>query len=73
MHESFVLDFIPPLIPHMPWRIRGTPKVIVLGRAVYFLLRESPRDTGSVLRQIQLPPKRVVYISGVLVQGLLLR
>ena len=66
------LVFISPLIPHVPWRLRGTPKVMVLGRTVYFLLLESPGDAWSVLRQHWLPPKRVASTSGVLEQGLFL-
>ena len=38
MHESFVLNFISPLIPHRTWRLRGDPKVLVMGRMVSFLL-----------------------------------
>ena len=73
MHELFVLGFIFALIPHKPWRIRGIPKVLVMERAVSFLLRESPGDAGSVLRQLQLLPNRVASMTGVLVQGFLLR
>ena len=51
MHELFVLDFVSPLIPHRPWRIKLTTKVIGLGSTVYFMLWESPGDAGSVLHQ----------------------
>ena len=39
MHKSFVIGFVSPLIPHRPWRTRGTPKVMRLGRTVYLLIR----------------------------------
>ena len=73
MHESFVPGFISPLIPHRPWWIRGTAKVLGLGRTVYLLIREIPEDSGSVLLQLQLLTKRVASMSLVLVRGLILR
>ena len=72
IHESFVLGSIFPLIPHRTWRIRGAPKVIGMGRTVYFLLQESPMDAGSVIYQLWLLPKRVTSISRVLERVLLL-
>ena len=72
MHESFVIGFISPFIPHRPWRIRGTPKVLVLVRTVSFLPRESPGDAGSVMRQILLLLNMTASMSGVLARGLLL-
>ena len=54
MHESFILGFISSLIPHSPWRLRGKPTVLGLGRMVSFLIRDIPGDAGSVMRQIML-------------------
>ena len=34
MHELLVIGFVSPLIPHRPWRLRGTPKVMELGMKV---------------------------------------
>ena len=73
MNESFVIGFISSLIPLRPWRLRGTTKVMGLGRSVSFLLREIPGDAGSVLHQLQLLLKSVASMSGVLARGLLLR
>ena len=72
MHESSVLGLIFPLIPHRSWWIRETPNVLGLVRTVYLLLWEITGDTGSVLNQLWLLPKRVSSMSGVLAQGLLL-
>ena len=44
IHESFVIGFIYLLIPYQHWRIRGTPKFLVLGSTLFFLLLESPGD-----------------------------
>ena len=52
MHELFVIGFILPLIPHRPWRLRGTPKVLGLGRTVSFLLRYITGYAGIVLSQL---------------------
>ena len=71
MSNSFVIVFISPLIPHRLWRLRGTPKILGLGRLVYYFLREIPGDADSVLCQLQLLPKRVASMLGVLAWGLL--
>ena len=68
----FCYWFISPLIPHRLCKIRGAPKVLGLGKAVYFLPQESPVDAGSGIRQLLLLMKMVAAISGVLVRGLLL-
>ena len=73
MHESFVIGFIYPFIPHMPWWLRGAPKFMVLGRTVYLLLWESPWDAGSFLDQLRLLPKRVASMSVVLARVFLIR
>ena len=62
-NESFVLGFVSPLLPHRPWKIRGTPKVLVLVRAENFLIQQIPGDIGSVLFQLWLLTKRVVSMS----------
>ena len=73
MHKSFVLGFVFPLIPHRPWRIRGTPKVWGMVRTVYLLIRESTGYSGSVLRQLWFLLKKVASMSGFMEWGLLLR
>ena len=72
IHESFVPGFVSSLIPHMPWQLRGAPKVMGLGSKVSFMIWESTGDSGSALRQLRLLPKSVASISGVLEWGLLL-
>ena len=72
MHELFVIGFILPYVPYRRWRLRGAPKVLGMVRTVYFVLRDSTGDAGSVLLQLQLLPKRMASMSGVLAQGLLL-
>ena len=46
MHKSFVLGFVFSLIPHRPWQLRGAPKIMILGRAVYLLIQDIPGDAG---------------------------
>ena len=73
MHELFFPGFVSALIPHRTWWIMETPKVLRLGRTMYFPLRYSPADTGSFLCQLRLLPKRLESMSGLLSRGLILR
>ena len=72
MNELLVIGFFYPLIPQMPWQLRGTPKVMELVMEVYLMLWDSTWDSKSVLNQIWLPTKRVASILGVLEWVLLL-
>ena len=63
INKSFVLGFVLPLLPHRPWKLRGTPKVLVLVRAVTFLIQDIPGDTGSVLCQLRLLMQMVAPMS----------
>ena len=72
MHESFVICFIYPLIPHRTWWIRGTTKVLGLVRTVSLLIQESPGYEWSVMSQLWLLTKRVASISGVFARVLII-
>ena len=72
MKNSFVLDFVFTLILHRTCHIRGEPKVMGLGRTVYFLLWDSLVYSGSFLHKLWLLTKKVAYMSEVLAWGLLL-
>ena len=54
------------LITYKPWRIRGKPKVMVLGRSVLYLPHEIPGYAWSILHQIWLLPNSVDSMSRVL-------
>ena len=72
MCKSFVLVFGFPLTHYRSWWLRGEPKILGLGRMMYLLIWESTGDADSVLIQLWLLPKKVVSMSGVFTQGLLL-
>ena len=72
MNKYFVIGFVYHLTPHRHWRVRGTPKVVGMGRILYFLIWKSPGDAGSFLFQLLLLPKRVASMSGLLKRGLIL-
>ena len=72
MHKYFFLGFVYPLISHGTWRLKGTTKVMGLGRTVSFLIHESAGNAGSDMRQIRLLLKRLAFMPGVLEQVLLI-
>ena len=73
MHESFVRGFILPIIPHRPWYLMGTTKVMELGSIVSFLLQDIPGDAVIVLYKLGLLPNRVASVVILLAYGLHLR
>ena len=73
MYESFVHGFLLPLIPHRPWYLMGTTKVLELGSIVSFLPQDIPGDAGIVLYKLGLLPKRVASMVILLAHGLHLK
>ena len=57
MHELFVLGFISPLIPYRPWRLRREPKVLGLGRTVFFSATGDSRGCGECSAPTSVTPE----------------
>ena len=54
MYRSFLIGFVSPLSPNRPWIIRAKPMVLGLVRTVYFLIRDIPGDSVSIILQLRL-------------------
>ena len=49
MYEPLMIGIVLPFIRSSPWQLRGTPKVLALGRTMRRVLKEEELDGGSVL------------------------
>jgi len=54
-----MIGIVLPFIRSSPWQIRGTPKVLALGRTLRRVLKEEQLDGGSVLLQFLLEFERI--------------
>jgi len=52
MHEPLILAFVSPFVPHPPWQLRQTPRVLDLGRTVRRMWCDSGTDVGPILREL---------------------
>jgi hypothetical protein len=54
-----MIGIVLPFIRSSPWQIRGTPKVLALGRTMRRVLKEENMDGGSVLFKFLLDFERI--------------
>ena len=59
MYEPLMIGIVLPFIRSSPWQIRGTPKVLALGRTMRRVLKEENMDGGSVLFKFLLDFERI--------------
>jgi hypothetical protein len=52
MCEPLTLGFVFPFLSVRPWKVRGTPKTLHLGRTMPKLLQDSNAVTGDILRKL---------------------
>jgi hypothetical protein len=63
MHEPLTIGILFPFIPHRPWQLQGTPKMLYVAREVRRLSSEKNLATGDFLRQFLLDCKRLQSLS----------
>jgi hypothetical protein len=67
MHEPLLMFVCLPFIPHSPWRLSNTPKLLGMERQLHRVWQEPAGDPRFVLRELleftrrlpSLPPKLV--------------
>jgi hypothetical protein len=52
MYEPLTIGLVFPFLSVRPWQIRGTPKMLNLGRTMSGLLKDSNLVTGNLLRKL---------------------
>jgi len=52
MHAPLAVGLIFLLIPHRPWRLGGTPRVLEMEHLLSRLFKNHPEATGRILRQL---------------------
>lgn len=52
MHEPLILALVLRFIPHPPWQLRQTPRVLELGGTVRRLWHHPESDVGCLLREL---------------------
>lgn len=71
MHEPLIVALVLPFTRHRPWELRGTPRLLGLGRRLSRLWSSSPEAGGRILRQLLLLPKKVDAVSELLARKML--
>jgi len=72
MFEPFMLGIAFPFIPHRPWQLRRTPKLLSVAREVYKVQEAHPEmDPGIILRKLLLLAKRLPAMQPSMVWKLL--
>lgn len=61
MHEPLILGIVLPLIPHRPWELRGTPKLLGMGRKMSKpkMWEAGEEHGGRILRQLLSLPREL--------------
>jgi hypothetical protein len=52
MFEPLTIGFVFPFLSSRPWQLRGTPKMLHLGRTMSHLLKDMDVVTGNLLREL---------------------
>jgi hypothetical protein len=52
MFEPLTIGFVFPFLFSRPWQLRGTPKMLHLGRTMSRLLKDTDVATGNLLRKL---------------------
>ena len=72
MYEPFMLGIAFPFIPHRPWQLRRTPKLLSVAREVHKVQEaDSQMDPGHILRKLSLLTKRLPSMQASMVWKLL--
>ena len=51
MHEPLLIGLLFPFLRHLPWQLRGTPKMHAMGRDLRCLLKDTDLDPRNFLRK----------------------
>ena len=70
-HESLFVAICFPFLNRPPWQLRGTPKMLSVGRKLSSMLKEPEVDGRKFLRKLLLEVKRLPTMSPRMVRKLL--
>ena len=48
-HENLIIGFVFPFLPFRPWQLRGTPKMLAVGRELSKMFKEKKLESGDIL------------------------
>jgi hypothetical protein len=71
MFEPLLIAVCLPFIPHRPWRLTGTPKLLGVAWELHHLREEPSWDPRFVLRELCNLPRRLSTMSPMLVRKVL--
>jgi hypothetical protein len=63
MYEPLTIGIAFPFLPIRPWQIRGTPKMLHLGRTLPALLKDLNMVTGNRLCEIMQPDVEITRLA----------
>ena len=52
--ENLAVAIVIPFLPFRPWQLKGTPKMLSMGRELCNLFKEKNMDTGNILHRFVL-------------------
>ena len=70
-HETLLVAVCFPFLNRPPWQLKGTPKMLSMGRKLSSLFEKKEMDGRSVLRKFLLDIKRLPTMSSSMVRKLL--
>ena len=53
-YENLVVAIVFPFLPFRPWQLKGTPKMLSMGRDLCKMFTEKEVDSGDILRKFLL-------------------
>jgi hypothetical protein len=67
MFEPLLIGICLPFIPHRPWKLGGSPKLLGLARQLRHVWQDPTRDPGAILRELLELPRRLSSLPAKLV------